>query len=223
VSHRLYGAVPEQTAIGRRRWLATGLAPFVATVTGGAPQLAAATTRRTAEALAPMPPGYVLVGRRMGVPPLLLYGVALQESKMRFGNHALPYPWTLCVRGTPHRFASRADTVSHLRRSVAQGVTNVDCGAMQVNWHWHNHRLGSFAQALDPYFNLQVGAAILLERHAANHGNWFRAIGEYHTGPIATAEQQARAQRYATNVVQRLARVPRVPVAANAAAAGAQG
>lgn len=208
-------------SMGRRQWLA-GLTPLVVAMTAGLPQLAIAATPRSREDLAPLPPGYVLVGRRMGVPPLLLYGVALQESKMRFGHQALPYPWTLCVRGAPHRFANQAATVAHLKRSVAQGVTNVDCGAMQVNWHWHNHRLGDFAKALDPYFNLQVGATILRERHAANGGNWFRAIGEYHTGPIATAEQYRRAQRYANSVLQRLARVPRTPADSLTAVAGAQ-
>jgi soluble lytic murein transglycosylase-like protein len=164
-------------------------------------------TRATAAVRpAPLPPGYQAMGRRAGVPPLVLYGVALQESKLLFGPHALPYPWTLCVAGEPRRFASHAAAVADLRRCVTGGVRNVDCGSMQVNWHWHADKLGSFERALDPYPNLAVGAFILRSLYA---GDWFAAVGQYHTGPTRTPEQALRGERYAAAVFARIATIPR--------------
>ena len=55
------------------------------------------------------------------------------------------------------------ETLAALKGYVGRGVTNVDCGAMQVNWRWHADRLGSIERALDPYPNLSVGAQILRE------------------------------------------------------------
>lgn len=158
---------------------------------------------------APLPPGYQAMGRRAGVPPLVLYGVALQESKLLFGPHALPYPWTLCVAGEPRRFANHAAAVADLRRCVTGGIRNVDCGSMQVDWAWHADKLGSFERALDPYPNLAVGAFILRSLYG---GDWFTAVGQYHTGPARTPEQVARAERYAAAVFARIATIPR-PVA----------
>ncbi|HET9642905.1 MAG TPA: lytic transglycosylase domain-containing protein [Burkholderiaceae bacterium] len=152
---------------------------------------------------APLPPGYIAMGQRHGVPPLLLYGVALQESKDLFGEQSLPHPWTLCVRGKPLRFSTQAVAVHHLQHCVAAGVTNVDCGLMQVNWRYHQRRLQSFARALDPYSNIAVGAGILREHFDAT-GDWFEAVGRYHH-PSNTS----RANAYARSVFARLPRIPR--------------
>jgi hypothetical protein len=151
---------------------------------------------------APLPPGYAAMGRRHGVPPLLLYGVALQESKVLFGEQALPHPWTLCVRGEPMRFETHAAAAQHLRSCVLRGVTNVDCGCMQVNWYYHQRRLQTFTRALDPYPNIAVGAQILREHFDAT-GDWFKAVGRYHHPTDA-----ARAQAYASSVFARLPRIP---------------
>jgi soluble lytic murein transglycosylase-like protein len=172
---------------------------------------------------APLPPGYQAVGRRAGVPPLLLYAIALQESRLRFGPQALPYPWTLCVAGEPRRFDRHAQAVEALRRSVAQGIRNVDCGCMQVNWHWHADKLGSFERALEPYANLRVGATILRELYlGVAGGSWYAAAGQYHTGPIRRPDQALRAQRYAAAVFAHIAAVPaqRPRVAATPAVPG---
>lgn len=152
------------------------------------------------------PRAYVRTGERFGIPPWLLYGVALQESQLKFGNRALPYPWTLCVRGQGQRFASYKDTLAALKRHVNAHITNVDCGAMQVNWHWHHDKLLSFERALDPYPNLAVGAQIL-RGHFDARGDWHQAIALYHTGSNGTAEQRRRGRRYAESTLKRLARL----------------
>lgn len=148
-----------------------------------------------------IPVGYVRTGRAESIPPLILYGVALQESARLFGKHVLPYPWTLNVAGTPRRFTSHAAAAAALRASVAQGITSVDCGLMQVNWRYHNDKLGNYYQALDPYPNLRTGALILRQEYAKT-GDWFKAVGRYHA-----PDNPLRANAYANSVYQRMARV----------------
>lgn len=201
----------------QRRIVLARTAAVVAATTAGFTARAVAAGRP-----APVPPGYQAMGRRAGVPPLVLYGVALQESKLLFGPHALPYPWTLCVAGEPRRFASRAAAVADLRRTVGAGIRNVDCGCMQVNWRWHADKLGSFERALDPYPNLAVGAFILRSLFVGSGaGDWFAAVGQYHTGPLTTPERLQRAERYAAAVFARIATIPGSPARAAAAGMGA--
>lgn len=165
------------------------------------------TARAGSRATAGQPPrAYVRVGQACGVPPWLLYGVALQESKLRFGERTLPYPWTLCVRGRGLRYGSYGQALAALRTFVGQRITNVDCGAMQVNWHWHSDKLRSFEQALDPYPNLTVGAGILRGHYEARR-DWRQAVALYHTGSDAAPATRARGARYARQTLDRLARM----------------
>ena len=103
------------------------------------------------------------MGKINGVPPIILYGVALQESAKLFGPHVLPYPWTLNVQRTPKRYETYEAAVAALRGYVMAGITSVDCGLLQVNWRCHHDKLGSFWTALDPYPNIGVGARLLRE------------------------------------------------------------
>ncbi|CAN7764181.1 transglycosylase SLT domain-containing protein [Pseudorhodoferax sp. LjRoot39] len=150
------------------------------------------------------PAAYVDAAHRHGIEPWLLYAVALQESQINFGRTAVPYPWSLCVRGRGERHLDAGQARSAMRRHLAAGITNVDCGPMQVNWGWHRDKLLTVEQALDPYANLDVGAAILAS-HWRTTGNWRTAIGLYHTGSMDTFERIERAARYAASVTRRLA------------------
>lgn len=172
-----------------------------------ATQRAGATPRTatgTLPALKQPPTAYVLTARQFGVPPWLMYGVALQESQLAFGRAVVPYPWTLCVRGRGERHASYREVRDALARYLQAGVTNVDCGAMQVNWHWHSDKLQNVDRALDPYPNLAAGAAIL-RGHFQATGQWRTAVGLYHTGSLDTLEKRERSIRYADGVQRRLA------------------
>lgn len=182
-----------------RRRLLVGMA-----ATAGVPSLALAA--KSARGPAPIPPGYAVMGRRHGVPPQILYGVALQESMLLFGTSALPHPWTLGVRGVPMRFTTYGAAVQHLASCVRQGTLNVDCGSMQVNWFYFSDRLRSFSNALDPYPNIAVGAQILRE-HYERTRDWFQAVGRYHHQRDAQ-----RATRYATSVFTRLLKIPSAAV-----------
>ena len=151
---------------------------------------------------APLPAGYAVMGQRHGIPPMVLYGVALQESAKLFGPYALPWPWTLNVRGTPMRYPSYPASVAALRGFIAAGVRNVDAGLMQVNWGYHHDKLIEPARALDPYPNIAVGAQIL-RTHFADTRNWYTAVGRYHSPGDA-----ARAANYSALVYRRIAQVP---------------
>lgn len=151
---------------------------------------------------APLPTGYAVMGQRFGVPPMVLYGVALQESAKLFGPFALPWPWTLNVQGAPMRYPSYAAAVAGMRGVIASGVRNVDAGLMQVNWGYHRDKLIEPARALDPYPNIAVGAHIL-RAHFADTRNWYTAVGRYHSPGNAE-----RAANYAALVYRRIAQVP---------------
>jgi soluble lytic murein transglycosylase-like protein len=142
------------------------------------------------------------MGQRFGIPPLVLYGVALQESAKLFGEFSLPWPWTLNVQGTPRRYARYAEAVEGLRAIVASGIRNVDTGLMQVNWGYHRDRLIEPSRALDPYPNIAVGATIL-RSHFERTRNWYAAVGRYHSPGNAE-----RAANYSALVFRRIAQVP---------------
>ncbi|QIL83824.1 lytic transglycosylase domain-containing protein [Diaphorobacter sp. HDW4A] len=167
--------------------------------------------RRNAEpqvlAKAAPPKAYDEAARASNVDSWVLYGIALQESNMKLGEHTLPYPWTLCVAGSAKRYGGYEQTVQALRSFVNErGIRNVDCGVMQVNWRWHNDKLQSFERALQPLANLAVGAQILRE-HYERSGSWMRAAALYHTGSDADGATVARGQRYASGVFRRLGRM----------------
>jgi hypothetical protein len=153
----------------------------------------------------PVPEGYVRVGVEQGVPASVIFGVALQESQLlfgtKFGKRALPWPWTLNVAGAPYRFATRAEAEDALSRFLSQGISSIDIGPMQVNWRYNKSRLVTESTALDPYWNLRVGASILREHFQAT-GNWFTAVGRYHSPTNA-----GRAASYARFVFDHIARL----------------
>ena len=151
---------------------------------------------------APLPAGYAVMGQRFGVPPMVLYGVALQESAKLFGPFALPWPWTLNVQGAPMRYPTYGAAVAGMRGFIAGGICNVDAGLMQVNWGYHRDKLVEPARALDPYPNIAVGAHIL-RTHFAETRDWYTAVGRYHAPGNAE-----RAAHYAALVYRRIAQVP---------------
>ena len=165
-----------------------------------APASFAATLRATA-----IPPGYAAVAREFRIPPAVLYGVALQESVMLFGEPRrrvpLPWPWTLNIAGTPARLPTRAAAEQRLRAALHAGIDSVDIGPMGINWRYHKHRLLSVERSLDPYWNLRVGAG-LLAGHFADCANWTEAVGRYHS-----PANKARAATYSALVFERLRRL----------------
>ncbi|MCK0508622.1 lytic transglycosylase domain-containing protein [Aromatoleum anaerobium] len=162
---------------------------------------ARAQARKTPPAYPPIPPAYRHVAESLALPAAILYGVAIQESVMRWGTVSLPWPWTLNVRAVPRRYGAYETAVADLERILAQGVRNVDCGTMQVNWRYHADKLRTPALALEPWHNLKVAGFILLECRATTP-SWFDAVGAYHSPGDAE-----RAARYARSVFRHIGRI----------------
>jgi hypothetical protein len=126
------------------------------------------------------PPAYQLAAHDADIPSTVLFAIALQESGTRVRGRLRPWPWTLNIAGSPYRFATRQAACHALLQALAQhDAKRVDVGLGQTNLGYHWQRFSSPCEALDPYRNLAVTAALLQEHHAAT-GNWESAAGRYH-------------------------------------------
>ena len=155
--------------MNRRGFLLTGL---------GLGVLASTAPAQAAPNYPPVPSAYRIAARVHRVPPTLLFAIALQESVLRVDGRHLPYPWTLNVEGRGERFKTYRAALVRLEALLADGVTSVDCGAMQVNWRYHADKLRSPLLALNPWRNLEAGAQILRERFDETP-DWRIATGRY--------------------------------------------
>lgn len=148
------------------------------------------------------PPAYQLAAHDAGVPSVVLFAVALQESGMRLQGRFIPWPWTLNIAGNAYRYRTRAAACRALRAALPiVGATHVDVGLAQINLGYQRERFPDPCDALDPYRNLDAAASILREQHVAGE-DWLVAVGRYHrpAGGVIAA-------RYRRQVAVRLARV----------------
>ena len=119
------------------------------------------------------------VAQHHGIAPLVLYGVALQESRRTRGENAIsPWPWTLRSPEGPRFYDSKDAAVADLRDLLTR-YRNIDVGLMQVNLQWHGHRAAPDA-LLDAGTNLDVAAGILAAAIASAPGDLELGIGRYH-------------------------------------------
>ncbi|WP_449252236.1 transglycosylase SLT domain-containing protein [Chitinimonas lacunae] len=148
------------------------------------------------------PPAYQLAARLAGVPPSVLFAVALQESGIARRGRLVPWPWTLNVAGTPQRYTTQTDACRGLQQALRDTTANrIDVGLGQVNLGYHAHRYDAPCDLLNPYRNLAIAAEILREHHTPGE-DWLLAIGRYHRP--AGGEPAAR---YRRSVHRHLARV----------------
>jgi hypothetical protein len=144
-----------------------------------------------------VPAGYQAVAAERGMPATLLYAVALTESGKQVDPREgyRPWPWTLNVAGRGYYFTSRSAAWYALTGWLEAGERSIDIGLMQVSWRYHQHRLGTPWQALEPYHNLRVGAGILHDCYT-KAGDWWASVGCYHA-----PSHVERAERYRRRVV----------------------
>jgi hypothetical protein len=150
-----------------------------------------------------VPSGYRLVASERAIPHAIFYAVALAESGRTLTTDGVrrPWPWTLNVAGDGYYYATRIEAWQALRKWLDQGKRSIDIGLMQVNWRYHQARLGDPWQALDPYHNLRVGAGILQDCYATRR-DWWVSVGCYH----APANPE-RATRYRRRVESQWRRI----------------
>jgi hypothetical protein len=101
------------------------------------------------------------------------------------------------VAGDGYYYPTRLEAWQALNDWLEKGKRSIDIGLMQVNWRYHQERLGTPWQALDPYHNLRVGATILQDCYATEH-DWWASVGCYHA-----PRNQERATRYRRRVESR--------------------
>ncbi len=151
-----------------------------------------------------IPKAYQEAGLRAGISPVVLYSIALVESRKRTPTGSTrPWPWTLNIQGEPYFFESREAALARIESTLAEGITDFGVGVMQVHWSFHHHRFDSDpAKALDPYENLNTGAAILAE-YWRDTGSLWQAVGRYHSATPDLA--QAYQRRFAEKLTNLLA------------------
>ncbi|SMF66181.1 MULTISPECIES: lytic transglycosylase [unclassified Pseudomonas] len=139
------------------------------------------------------PPAYQLAAHDANVPSSVLFAIALQESGTHLRGRLLPWPWTLNIAGRPYRFATRQAACHALLQALARhDAKRIDVGLGQTNLGFHGQRFSSPCEALDPYRNLAVTAALLQEHHATS-GDWVSAAGRYHRPAGGTPAARYRA------------------------------
>ena len=143
-----------------------------------------------------VPSAYRLVAAAYGIPVQLFYALALAESGKSIAsmNRRRPWPWTLNIAGEGVYFNTRWEAWRALDESLRAGQDSVDIGLMQVNWHFHQHRLGNSWLALEPYYNLAVGAEILKDCYQ-HRRDWWASVGCYHA-----PSNNVRAKQYGKRV-----------------------
>ena len=149
-----------------------------------------------------IPPAYQEAGLQAGVPPVVLFAIALQESGINFRGRHVPWPWSLNIAGRAHRFSSRRESCRKLQDALRTvPATRVDAGLGQINFGYHRHRVKHPCHLLDPYRNLRIAATILREQHTPGQP-WLQAVGRYHR-PAGGAP----AARYRHRVSQHLSQL----------------
>ncbi|RCV86951.1 hypothetical protein DU505_18910 [Billgrantia montanilacus] len=165
-----------------------------------------------------VPEAYVVAAQRHGVPPEVLYAVALTESKVPLAHALRPWPWTLNVAGKSYYFETRTEACEELTRALFETEV-IDVGVAQLNFRWQPQLFGAGnrfvdpCDALDPYANLDEAAKLLRSHYdASGSQDWVVAAGRYHR-PAGGAP----AERYRRSVADNLERLeggPRQVVAA---------
>lgn len=127
-----------------------------------------------------IPVGYQRVAQQAGIPPDVLYAVALTESGTRVAQVTRPWPWTLNVAGKGYRYASQQEACRALYRFMrTTHPRRIDAGLGQINLGWNGQFFTAPCDVLAPYPNLRVTAR-LLRQHYDRWQNWYEAIGRYH-------------------------------------------
>lgn len=120
-------------------------------------------------------------GAEAGLPDGLLPAISLVEAGRGDGQGGIaPWPWTLNQGGKGMYFDTREEALAYLKQAVADGVTNIDVGCMQLNWKWHSAGFASPEDMMDPARNTRYAARFMVELHN-RLGSWEVAASAYHS------------------------------------------
>ncbi len=132
-------------------------------------------------------------------PPLLLYSLAIQESRHPAGRGLItPHPFALRNAISGSKYPDSQDEAAQLLQRYIQEDPLTDVGMMQINLRWNGARVKSPEMLLDPETNIAVAAQILCEALSVKRNDIELGIGGYHT---MNPEREADARAYARNVL----------------------
>ncbi len=139
-----------------------------------------AKVRQPVQSPVSIPEEFLRIGEECGVPPAVLYSVALTETEIGIkGQKSSAWPYSINWMGKGYRFKDRQETFGFAQKLIKQGHTLFDIGIMQVNWRWHNERVNNLWDLTDTEINIRTACSILTEGYEAKK-NWFWAAGYYH-------------------------------------------
>ena len=126
---------------------------------------------------------------RYGTPPGLLRAIAKAESGRPIPplSGLQPWPWAVNADGGAYYFNGKDEAVAWVRAAQARGVGQIDIGCMQINLQSHPGAFASIEQAFDPASNADYAGRFLVQLHGDAGGNWFDAVGHYHSRTPALA------------------------------------
>ena len=110
--------------------------------------------------------------KRNNIPSGLLLAIATVES----GSE----PYALNIQGKSVIARNKREAASLIHEALAEGITNIDVGVMQLNIKWHRENFNSIEEMLEPKQNIEYAASFLLTLHK-KYGDWHRAVRFYHS------------------------------------------
>jgi soluble lytic murein transglycosylase-like protein len=111
-------------------------------------------------------------------------------SKMH--NVYMAWPWTVNAKGKGYYFETKEEAVAAAKKFIAEGVTSIDVGCMQVNMKYHGQAFSSIDEAMDPENNVKYSAKFLRSLYAGNGKSWKAAAKKYHYGNSAEGSVYAK-------------------------------
>lgn len=131
--------------------------------------------------------------------PLLLYSLALKESKASVGKGMIaPHPFALRNAPSGAFYANSYVAAKLVLNKYLAEDALTDIGIMQINYRWNGNRVTRPELLLDPEINIRIGAQILCESIAQYPVDMQLAIGGYHT---RNPRRELDARQYASNVL----------------------
>jgi len=152
------------------------------------------------------------------VPPSVMRALTLVETGRAKNGAFRPWPWTVNMEGKGYWFATRAEAVTFVTDSYANGARSFDIGCFQINHRWHGQAFNSFDQMFDPNANARYAAQFIATLYAES-GSWETAAGAYHSrSETLAAGYRERFARIQANLDAAPTQTPNLPVVTTSAA-----
>jgi Transglycosylase SLT domain len=122
--------------------------------------------------------------QRFGIPHGLLLTMAKVESGrvLQSSGTLAPWPWSVDADGVGYFFDSKASAMAWVQQALDHGsVTYLDVGCLQVDLREHPKAFRDLDEAFDPAANVDYAARFLRSLRDGAGGNWFTAVGFYHS------------------------------------------